>query len=282
MARRPESVPSLLGVLGLLALGYLALLGFMYFTQNSLLFLPEIGGRDLDSTPERFGLEYREVTLTTSDGESLHGWFLPAPGARYTLLFFHGNAGNISHRLDSLLLFRQLGLSQLIFDYRGYGRSSGRPSEAGLYRDAQAAWDYLTGERGLEPGQIVLFGRSLGAAPAVWLAVRERPAGLIVESSFTSVPDLGAALYPWLPVRWLSRLEFDSRSRISRVGAPLLVVHSRDDEIIPFAHGQALFGAAKPPKRLLELRGGHNDGFLVSREHYLNGLRSFFDGLPRG
>ncbi len=280
MARRPESMPSLLGVLGLLALGYLALLGFMYFTQNSLLFLPEIGGRDLESTPERFGLEYQEVSLATSDGETLHGWYLPAPGARYTLLFFHGNAGNISHRLDSLLLFRQLGLSQLILDYRGYGRSSGRPSEAGLYRDAQAAWDYLTDERGLAPGQIVLFGRSLGGAVAVWLAARERPAGLVVESSFTSVPDLGAELYPWLPVRWLSRLRFDSRGRIAQVSAPLLVVHSRNDEIIPFAHGQALLAAANPPKRLLELRGGHNDGFLVSREHYLEGLRGFFDGLP--
>ena len=240
----------------------------------------QIGGRDLATTPERFGLEYQEVTLTTSDGERLHGWYLPAPGARHTLLFFHGNAGNISHRLDSLLLFRQLGLSQLILDYRGYGRSSGRPSEAGLYRDGEAAWNYLTRELGLEPGQIVLFGRSLGGAVAVWLAAREAPAGLIVESSFTSVPDLGAELYPWLPVRWLSRLRFDSRSRIAQVRAPVLVVHSRDDEIIPFAHGQALFAAANPPKRLLELRGGHNDGFMVSRGPYLNGLRSFLDGLP--
>ena len=280
MAWRPESVSTLLGLVGPLALGYLALLGFMFFTQNSLLFLPDIGGRDLATTPQRFGLEYQEVTLTTSDGESLHGWYLPAPGARHTLLFFHGNAGNISHRLDSLLLFRQLGLSQLILDYRGYGRSSGRPSEAGLYRDAQAAWDYLTGERGLAPGQIVLFGRSLGGALAVWLAAKERPAGLIVESSFTSVPDLGAELYPWLPVRWLSRLRFDSSSRIAQVRVPLLLVHSRDDEIIPFTHGQALFAVANPPKRFLELRGGHNDGFLVSREPYLKGLSSFFDGLP--
>lgn len=248
---------------------------FAYFMQPRLLFLPGVPGRELTATPEHFGLAYRDVTLPTSDGETLHAWFLSHQRPRATVLFLHGNAGNISHRLDSLELFHQLGLEVLILDYRGYGRSTGKPTEAGLYRDAQAAWDWLTREQGRDGRDIILFGRSLGGAVASELATRVDAAALIVESAFTSVPDIGAELYWWLPVRWLSRLQFDTAASIRTSELPVLVVHSRDDEIIPFAHGRRLQEIAGERGTLLEIRGGHNTGFIESRERYRDGLDRF-------
>jgi hypothetical protein len=267
-----------IAVLGL----YLAFLALVFLGQSRLLYLPDVAGRSLAATPRAIGLSYEDVHLRTEDGVSLHGWLVSAPVTvrrGMTLLFFHGNAGNISHRLDSIRIFADLGLDVFILDYRGYGLSEGSPSEPGTYRDANAAWRWLTGERGLAPGQILLFGRSLGAAVALELATRVEPAGVILESAFTSVPDLGAEIYPFLPVRLLSRYRYDNRGRIASVRAPVLVVHSRGDEIIPFRHGQALFAAASEPKRFLELQGGHNDGFLVSGVGYRRGLAEFLAGL---
>jgi fermentation-respiration switch protein FrsA (DUF1100 family) len=260
-------------------LSYLGLVLLVYFSQSGLLFLPDLPGRELTATPADIGLGFESVTIPAPDNETLHGWYVPAPDARGSLLFFHGNAGNISHRLDSIAIFHRLGLNVLIFDYRGYGRSSGSPSEQGTYRDGSAAWRYLTAQRGIPPGEILLFGRSLGGSVATWLATQVEPAGLIVESAFTSVPDMGSELYPWLPVRWLSRLKYDSESIIGSVGTPVLIVHSREDEIIPFHHGQALFQAAAEPKAMLEIWGGHNDGFMVSGERYRQGIRDFLDAV---
>jgi fermentation-respiration switch protein FrsA (DUF1100 family) len=231
--------------------------------------------RDVVVTPAEAGLAYESVTITTEDGVTLDGWFVPVSQARGLLLFFHGNAGNISHRLDSLKIFNELGLATLIFDYRGYGRSGGEPSEEGTYRDAEAAWRFVTEGRHIPPRDVVLFGRSLGAAIAAHLATRHTPGALIIESAFTSVPDLAAELYPFLPARWLARFRYSTQADLVSVLSPLLIVHSRDDEIIPFAHGQRLFAVANEPKRLLELRGGHNDGFLVSRHTYVDGLHTF-------
>lgn len=259
---------------------YVAAAALMFFAQDGLLFLPGIPGREIAATPAAVGLPYEEIVLTTEDGVSLSAWWVPAAPARATLVHFHGNAGNIGDRLELLQVFHALGLNVLLFDYRGYGKSTGSPSEDGVYRDAQAVWRHLTRERGLAPGQIVLHGQSLGGAVACWLAAREHPAALILESSFTSVPDLAAELYPWLPVRLLARLRFNTRECLERVTAPVLVIHSRDDEIIPYAHGQRLFEAAREPKRMLELRGDHNGGFWVSREVYESGLRAFLDSLP--
>ncbi|MDZ7790842.1 MAG: alpha/beta hydrolase [Xanthomonadales bacterium] len=254
---------------------YGILLVLVYVLQPRLLFLPGVPGRDLAASPGRIGLFYRDVSLETEDGETLHGWWLPHERPRATVLFFHGNAGNISHRLESLEIFHELRVNVLIIDYRGYGRSSGSPSEAGLYRDAWAAWAWLTETQGVEAGEIILFGRSLGGAVASELATRVKAAGLIVESVFTSVPDIGAELYWWLPVRWLSRLDFDTAEYIQQTDLPVLVVHSSDDEIIPFAHGRRLHGIAGERSTLLEIRGGHNTGFLDSRERYREGLEKF-------
>jgi hypothetical protein len=254
---------------------YTTFAALLFFNQDRLLFLPEIAGREIVVTPEAAHLPYESVTLSTADGESLDAWLVPAEAPRATLLFCHGNAGNISHRLDSLLVFHELGVTTLIFDYRGYGRSSGEPTEAGTYEDARTAWRYLTGEREVPADRIVLFGRSLGAAIAAELATHQRPAGLILESAFTSVPEMAAKLYPYFPARWLARLHYSTRDYVAAVSCPVLVVHSREDEIIPFTNGQQLYAAAPEPKRLLELHGDHNTGFLASRDAYVAGLDAF-------
>ena len=253
---------------------YLALVGFTYLTQASLLYLPAVPGRQLDATPETIGLEFDDVMLTTSDGVRVHGWYVTGDDSR-TLLYFHGNAGNISHRLHTIRQFHDLGLSVFIIDYRGYGQSEGKPSETGLYRDAEAAWQHLIDERGIAAEDVVVFGRSLGGSVAAWLGAERNPGALIIDSAFTSVPDIGQEVYPWLPVRLLVRFRHATKEYVAGAGCPVLVVHSRDDEIIPFHHGEELFSAAREPKTFLELRGGHNDAHFTSESAYMDGLRRF-------
>jgi uncharacterized protein len=265
----------------MLVVVYAAMLLLLYLFQPRLLFLPGVPGRELIATPERIGLQYRDVEFETEDGETLHGWWLPHAEPRAALLFFHGNAGNVSHRLDSLQIFHDLGLEVLIFDYRGYGQSTGSPSEKGLYRDARAAWDWMVDEQGLPAERIVLFGRSMGGAVAAHLAEQVDAAGLIIESTFTSVPDIGAELYWWLPVRLLARLEFNAAEHVAAADMPVLVVHSPDDEIIPFDHGRRLHEAAGDRGTLLEIRGDHNTGFLASGELYTDGLDRFILEVAR-
>jgi hypothetical protein len=265
----------LVSVVTIFVLGYAVFAVALFFYQPNLLYFPDMPTREIVATPGAIGLDYEPLTLTTSDAEKLDAWFIPADPARGVVLFFHGNAGNISHRLDSIRLFHELGLSVLIFEYRGYGQSTGRPTEKGTYRDADAAWQYLVEQRGIPPEAIILFGRSLGAAIAAELATRQDPAAVILESGFTSVPDIAAELYPWLPVRWLSRYRYDSRKLLANIHSPVLIAHSRDDEIIPYSNGEQLFAAANEPRQFLELRGGHNDGFIVSGMAYIQGLDSF-------
>jgi fermentation-respiration switch protein FrsA (DUF1100 family) len=268
----------MLKVLLIVAGGYLLLVAIAYLAQPGLLYLPNVAGRELVATPRALGLNYEDVTLETSDGVSVHGWFVPGESRR-VLLYFHGNAGNISHRLHTIRLFHELSLSVFIIDYRGYGQSGGKPTEDGLYRDAAAAWQHLTGERGIAPGDIILFGRSLGGSVAAWLAAQEKPGALIVDSAFTSVPDIGQEVYPWLPVRMLSRFQHATLKYVAQAPCPVLVVHSRDDEIIPFHHGETIFSAVPGPKTFLEIRGGHNDAHATSAAAYYDGLRSFLDSL---
>lgn len=257
-----------------LVIAYALLVTLVYLMQGRMLYLPGMPGRELDMTPADAGMDYQDISFEAADRVALHGWFVPGATER-VVLFFHGNAGNISHRLDSIRQFHDLGLSVFIIDYRGYGQSAGRTTESGIYRDADAAWRYLTETRGIRGSDIVVFGRSLGGSVASRLAATERPLGLIVESSFTSVPDVAEELYPWLPARWLSRLRHATRDHIKDVECPVLVIHSRDDEIIPFHHGQAIFDAASNPRTLLKLRGSHNDAFLRDERRYVEGLRGF-------
>lgn len=261
--------------IGLLAYAGLAVL--IYFKQDALVFQAAMD-RGYQVTPASVGLRFDSLTLVTDDGEKLDAWHVPArsgiPAHRLAIVF-HGNAGNIGHRLDYLRMFHDLGYASLIFDYRGYGRSSGKPSEQGTYLDALAAWRHATQALGYPPGKIVVFGESLGGAIAAQLAGIERPAALVLASTFTSVPDLGAEIYPWLPVRALARIRFDTLERLRTIAVPVLVIHSRSDGIIPFAHGERLFAAARPPKQFLEIEGDHNDGFVFGRDAWTQSLDDF-------
>lgn len=274
MNRVVEISPIMTVVLAV-AMAYLGLLAAVYLGQAHLLYFPNIPNRALTATPRDIGLTYEDVELTTEDGVRLHGWWIPHPQPRAALLHLHGNAGNISHRLKLIRIFHDLKLSVLILDYRGYGRSEGKPDEAGTRRDALAAWLHLTEVRAIAPGHIVLHGHSLGAALAAWLAGQVQPGALILESAFTSVPELAAELYPWLPARRLSRFHYATREYLGSVRCPVLVIHSPDDEIVPYAHGRRLYLAAPEPKDFLALRGDHNAGFLLSGQAYVEGLDRF-------
>jgi fermentation-respiration switch protein FrsA (DUF1100 family) len=256
---------------------YAILMAVLYFSQSKLLYYPNLPSRQLTTTPKSIDLPFESVNLRTTDDESIHGWYVPASNERATLLFFHGNAGNISHRLMSLKIFHQLNLSVLIFDYRGYGQSTGSPSEKGTYRDAQAALDYLIAKRKIPLDNIVFFGRSLGAAIASQLATRHQPKAIILESSFTSVPDMAAQLLPVFPMRWLSRYSYNNLKNLQSVTRPVLIIHSPDDEIIPFKHGQKLYDAANEPKTFLKIRGSHNEGFYESGQTYVSGIDHFLN-----
>lgn len=267
---------ALASLLGLATVAYGVLVLLVYARQARLLYLPTTS---LDTTPGDIGLDHEELYFTTADQVRLHGWWIPAPNAWHTLLFMHGNAGNIAGRLPSIQLFHDLGLSVFIFDYRGYGLSGGRPDEHGTYLDARAAWDTLI-VRGIPPERIVVFGRSLGGAIAANLAAEvHEAAALIVESSFTSAPDLAATLYPWLPVRAMLRFKYDTQARLRERTCPLLIVHSDEDELIPYSHALALYEAASPPKTLLTMHGLHANGFLTSGRLYRIGLATFLSSL---
>jgi fermentation-respiration switch protein FrsA (DUF1100 family) len=272
-------MPRMLSAFLTLAIGYGLILLLVFVLQDRLIYFPI---RNLDATPHALGLDYEDVRIATEDGVRLHGWYVPAPSARGTVVHFHGNAGNISHRLEHIALFRRLGLNALLIDYRGYGLSEGRPSEEGTYRDAMAAWRYLTETRGLAPSAIVVHGESLGGAVATWLAAHVEPAALIVESSFTSAADLGAEVYWWLPVRWLARHSYRSLEQLAKVQAPVLIVHSRDDEIVPFHHGQRLYAAAVGAKQFIETRAGHNIGPAARGAEYAAGMERFLQTALRG
>ena len=259
------------------SIGYGILLVAVYLFQSRLLYFPNIAGVNPDLNPSRVELRYEDVFFDSPGGVRLHGWFVPAPNPRGVLLFLHGNAGDITHRLDSIALFHALDLSVFIFDYRGYGQSNGQPSEQGTYDDATAAWNYLINDRQLGADRILIFGRSLGASIAAELATHIKPAGLIIESAFTSVPDIAAELYRFLPVRTLVRFQYDTKSHIAGISCPLLVIHSADDEIIPVRHGERLFEEAPGPKDYLQIFGDHNNGFLLSGTIYTEGLNKFLD-----
>lgn len=257
-------------------IAYAAVLVLVYVFQSRLVYYPEVG-REVAVTPKSYGLPFDPVEIRTSDGETLAAWWVPAADARGTVLLFHGNAGNISHRLDYLLMFHRLRYSTLIVDYRGYGRSTGRPSEEGTYRDAEAAWDYLRGARQVMPRDLVVAGESLGGAVATWLAARIGPRAVLLFSTFTSVTDLGAEVYWFLPVRLMSRIGYDNLVNVKQIRAPVFIAHSRDDDVVPFAHGKKLFEAAGEPKSFLEMRGGHNEGFIFSRKEWVAELAVYLD-----
>lgn len=234
-------------------------------------------GRAFITTGKELGRPFAEAEMAASDGVKLHGWFYPAetnsPLKDLAVLVCHGNAGNISHRLDLAGLLAGNGLNVLLLDYRGYGKSEGKPSEEGTYLDAVAAHEWLA-RQGFAATNIVVYGESLGGGVAAELALRKPVAGLVLQSTFTSIPDIGAELFPWLPVRWISRIRYDTHAKLSAIRAPVMVVHSREDRLVRFHHAERNFAAANQPKMLWELTGDHNDG-LGDPEHFNQGLRKF-------
>ncbi len=245
-----------------------------YFLQDKLLYYPY---GTIEANPKNIGLDYEDVFLTTEDDSTIHGWYVPGREDRRVVLFCHGNAGNISHRMDSIRIFNNLGLSVFIFDYRGYGQSTGRPSEQGTYRDAEAAWRYLRQSRNKAPEQIIVFGRSLGAAVAANIGMHFNPGCILLESGFLSYAEIASDLYPWLPVRLIAKYRYASSEAVQRISCPKLFIHSPDDDIIPYRHGRELFERAAAPKEFLKISGDHNTGFLTSGSVYSEGIRMFLE-----
>jgi len=255
--------------------------GMFLGLEKYLIFVPE---RTIEMTPRDEGLPYEDVWFPAGDGVRLHGWLVPAPDARFTLVWFHGNAGNISHRVDNIThLHRLLRLSIFIFDYRGYGRSNGSHSdlsEEATYLDAEGALAYLRGRRDLDRTRLVYFGRSLGAAIAVEAARRHPPAALILETPFTSIQDMSRVLLPWLPVGSLLRTKYDSLAKIREIRVPLLVLHGDRDDVVPYEQGRRLFEAANEPKWFYTIRGArHNDTYFVGGQPYFDVWARFLEGV---
>jgi len=263
----------LIGLL-LLALGIYA--GFavhLYLTQDQKIFFPE---PVLEITPDQIGLPYDEVKLPSSDGVMLHGWYvIAAAKPRATVLYLHGNAGNIGNCLESVKQLVLLGMNVLVIDYRGYGGSTGKPSEQGLYDDAEAAWRYLLETRKADPQEIVVYGQSLGGAVASRLAAKHTPGALILEAAFTSLPDSAAERYPWLPVRLLSRYRFETLTTLKTVHCPVLIVHSVNDEVTSYRQGLRLYDAVSGSKTMLDLHGAHNGAVHDNLMIFTRGVDNF-------
>ncbi len=265
-------------VLLILFAAYAAVCALAWARQRTLVYAPS---REITRTPADAGLRYDNVTFHTRSGRALQGWMVPTRGAVFTVLYCHGNAGNISDRVEEIERLCARGLSVFMFDYAGYGRSAGTPSESRTYEDARAAWDFLVCDRGVSPERIIVLGRSLGTAVAVELVTRVTPAALVLISPFTSGVDMGARRYPWLPVRLLARYRYDTASRIGVVRVPKLFVHSIDDAVVPYGMGRRLYARAPHPKRWVRVHGPHGAVYLNPGSTYDLALRELLDELER-
>jgi len=249
--------------------------------ENSQVYHPT---RGFDSSANELGRSYRDAEFHAADGTKLHGWFFPgntnSPRSQKAILVCHGNGGNISHRVDLCGALLETGVSVLSFDYRGYGRSEGKPTEAGTYADAEGALDWLM-QNGFRSGQVIAYGESLGGGVAAELALRRPVGGLILQSTFTSIPDIGAELFPWLPVKFLARIHYATSSKLPRIKVPVLIMHSRDDGMIAFHHAETNFARANPPKLLCEINGNHNFP-LMNRPRFLRGIEDFLAMADKG
>lgn len=249
--------------------------------EDRLVFFP-VPASSADMKPAQIGLPAEEVFLATSDGVRLHAWWVASPGATVTLLLLHGNAGNLSDRLETIAFLRQLPANVLAVDYRGYGQSEGRPSEEGVYRDAEAAYAYLTRERGIPPDRLVVLGQSLGTAVAVDLTAKRPVAGLILESGFPSAPRLAQRAL-WLPgLRFIIRSRFDSATKLKQIHVPVLVAHCRQDPVIPYEMGEELYAAANQPKTFVSYAGNcHEPLYLADADDYASKLRAFLESATK-
>ncbi|MDP7530026.1 MAG: alpha/beta hydrolase [Candidatus Scalindua sp.] len=254
------------------------------FIEKGLIFHPDKGNDSI--TPDAYGIEYDDVTFRTEDGLNLHGWFVPGKKSSpdedlHTLLWFHGNAGNINHRLGNIkMLHERVPVNVFIIDYRQYGRSEGKISEKGTYIDAGAALAHLHSRKEINQEKIIFFGRSLGSAVAVELALKEKCRALILETPFTSILEMGKKLYPFLPVSLLLKTKYDSLSKIRNIKVPILIMHGDKDDLVPFEHGKRLYDMANEPKEFYTIPGaGHNDTHIVGGDEYFDVIRNFVKKL---
>ena len=251
--------------------GLLVIALMLYRFEHSQVYHPT---RDAEYTTDDVGRPGEEVWLTTPDGPRLHAWFFAvdkaSPRARFAMLFCHGNGGNLTSRPGYYRAILETGVSLLAFDYRGYGLSEGEPSEAGTYTDAASAYAWLRA-RGFAPEHILVWGESLGGGIASHVASTQTVGGLVLQSSFTSIPDIGAEIFPWLPVKLISRIKYDTLNRLPHIACPVVVMHSRADTTIRFHHGERNFAAAREPKAFVEIGGDHNDALLANRAAYVAG-----------
>ncbi|MEK7793172.1 MAG: alpha/beta hydrolase [Candidatus Hydrogenedentota bacterium] len=268
----------LLKIGAVVLVGYLAAASALFLAQRRVLFQTS---RDLYRTPAENGWPFEDVWCDVVR-EKTHGWYIPAEAGKSkgVILFSHGNAGNIADRLESIGIFRGMNYDVLVYDYGGYGQSTGAPSEKRCYEDIRAMWRYLIEERGVAAASIVLFGRSLGAGPACQLATEVEARAVVLESAFRSVPRMAQDLYRIFPGKLLTRDHFANEDKVGRLRSPVLFVHSPDDEIIPYAHGKWLFEHASGPKQFFEIRGRHNEGFWQAGDSYISGLNAFLDPHP--
>lgn len=257
-------------------LAYIMVLGAAMFVENALIYFP-VRYPEGDWNPRE--IRFEDARFQAADGTRLHGWYVPRQNARAAVLFCHGNGGNLSHRIDALVMLNhRVGVSVLIFDYRGYGRSEGKPNEAGVLADARAARAWLAAREKISAADVVLMGESLGGAVAVDLAAHDGARALVLESAFNSLPDVAAYHYPWLPVRWAMRSRFDSAGQIGRYHGPLLQAHGDADTIVPIEFGRRLFEAAAEPKQFLLLHGhDHNDPMPLQ---FYDAVAALVDHLP--
>jgi len=276
--------PQIMHVLVILLVVYVLFALLLWWREPRMIYYPV---RDIVQTPADLGWKFEDIWLTDADGTKINGWYVPASTkpaadpsvAQSIILYFHGNAGNVSDRLDKLAILRSLGLDAFIIDYRGYGRSEGAPNEPGTYQDARAAYEWLTQQRHIDPRRIILYGESLGSAIAVDLATTHPVAGVILEEPFASVAAVGQKMFPFMPVRLLVRNKYDTLAKIAAINAPLLLFHSPQDELIPFSQGQQLYTAARAPKTFIELQGPHNEACFTSETIYRTALKDFWDRL---
>ncbi len=253
---------------------YVLLCAVLYLLQRRLLYAPT---HDWIGTPAAAGLDYEDIWIQSGTDERIHGWYVPHPQARGAVLFCHGNGGNNSHRLDSLVLMRKLGLSVLIFDYPGYGQSSGKPSQASMIASGEAAREWLETRSGNEGLPLILWGRSLGGAVAALLARTRLPTLLIIESSFPDMASVAGRLYPYLPVQLLLADRWLAANALATITCPKLIVHSLDDDLVPFSLGQELFEESAAPKQMLTIHGNHEGGWFESGTAYTQPIEAFLD-----
>jgi len=231
--------------------------------------------KEINFYPSDIGLQYEDIFLNASDRVKIHGWFVPAENAYATVLYFHGNAGNVSHRVEIARMFYDKGINFFIIDYRGFGKSSGTPAEEGTYLDGIAAYNYLTEERKIPPEQVIIYGKSLGVAIAVDTAIKVKAGLLICESGFTSTKDMAKDMFKFIPLWLFTGQKYDTLSKIDKVSIPKLIIHSQNDEIVPFSHGKRLFEKANEPKEFYVMRGGHNDAFYIYNKEVMERIDNF-------